>query len=34
MKKGKASGTSGVVLEVLLASGDLDIEQKASLLTK
>ena len=34
MKKGEASGTSGVVLEVSLASGDLDIEQKASLLTK
>ena len=31
-RKGRASGTSGVVLDMLFASGDLNIEHKTSLL--
>ena len=34
MKKGRASGTSGVVSEILLASGDLGIEQMTNLFYK
>ena len=33
-KKGKASGTSGAVSEMLLASGDLGIEQMTNLFCK
>ena len=34
IKKGKASGTSGVVSEMLLASGDVNIERMTNLFTK
>ena len=34
MKKGKASGTSGGVSKMLLASGDVGIERMASLFNK
>ena len=34
IKKGKASGTSGVVSEMLLASGDVNIEQMTNLFMK
>ena len=34
MKKGRTSGTSGVVIEMLLASGDKDIERMTKLLIK
>ena len=34
IKKGKASGTSGVVSEMLLASDDVNIERMTNLFTK
>ena len=34
MKKGKTSGTSGVISKTLLASGDVNIERMTNLFTK